>query len=106
MIEWVGQVQCHLTLKIKFGRVRKLVVRPFSALQCSERIKICIHNLSQSESKFVSVTRIIHIERNFTKIKKKIGAIHLVKFYGSEGRKYPKVLRVKYLILPKYGTKY
>jgi len=105
VIEWVGQVQCHLTLKIKFGRVRKLVVRPFSALQRSERIKICIHNLSQSESKFVFVTRIIHIERNFIK-NKKIGAVHLVKFYGGEGKKYPKVLRVKYLILPKYGTKY
>ena len=37
---------------------------------------------------------------------KKIGAVHLIKSYGGEGRKYPKVPRVKYVILPKYGTKY
>jgi hypothetical protein len=36
----------------------------------------------------------------------KIGAVHLKKSYGDEGRKYPEVLRIKYLVFPKYGTKY
>ena len=36
----------------------------------------------------------------------KIGAVHLIKTYGGEGRKYPEVPRVKYLVLPKCGTKY
>ena len=36
----------------------------------------------------------------------KIGAVHLIKSYGSEGRKYPEVYRIKYLVLSKYGTKY
>ena len=36
----------------------------------------------------------------------KIGAVHLIKSYGGEGRKYPEVPSVKYLILPKCGTKY
>ena len=31
---------------------------------------------------------------------------HLIKSYGAEGRKYPEVPRVKYLLLPKCGTKY
>ena len=43
--------------------------------------------------------------RNFTRIEK-IGAVHLVKSYGGEDRKYPEVPRVKYLILTKCGTKY
>ena len=37
---------------------------------------------------------------------KKIGAVHLIKSYGSEGRMYPKVPKVKYLVLSKCGTKY
>jgi len=37
---------------------------------------------------------------------KKIGAVHLVKSYGGEGRRYPEVPWVKYLVLPKCGTKY
>ena len=36
----------------------------------------------------------------------KIGVVHLIKSYGSEGRKYPEVPRIKYLVLPKYETKY
>jgi len=36
----------------------------------------------------------------------KIGAVHLIKSYGGEGRKYPEVPRVNYLVLPKCGTKY
>ena len=36
----------------------------------------------------------------------KIGAVHLKKSYGDEGRKYPEVLRIKYLVLLKSGTKY
>jgi len=36
----------------------------------------------------------------------KIGVVHLIKSYGSEGGKYLKVLRIKYLVLPKCGTKY
>jgi len=36
----------------------------------------------------------------------KIGAVHLIKLYGGEDRKYPKVPRIKYMILSKYGTKY
>ena len=43
--------------------------------------------------------------RNFTMIEK-IGTVHLIKSYGSEGRKYPEVRRIKYLVLPKCGTKY
>ena len=39
-------------------------------------------------------------------IEKKIGVIHLIKSYGGEGKKYPKVPRIKYLVLPKYRTKY
>ena len=42
--------------------------------------------------------------KNFTMIEK-IGVVHLVKFYDGEGRKYPKVPRVKYLVLPKCSTK-
>ena len=30
----------------------------------------------------------------------KIGAVYLIKFYGGEGRKYPEVPMLKYLILP------
>ena len=37
---------------------------------------------------------------------KKIGAINMIKSYGGESRKYPEVPRIKYLVLPKYGTKY
>ena len=37
---------------------------------------------------------------------KKIGAVHLIKSYSGEGRKYLEVLRIKYLVLPKYRTKY
>ena len=44
-------------------------------------------------------------KRNFTIIEK-IGAVHLIKSYGGEGRKYLEILRIKYLVLPKYGTKY
>ena len=36
----------------------------------------------------------------------KIDAVHLVKSYGGEGRKYPEVPIVKYMVLSKYGTKY
>ena len=36
----------------------------------------------------------------------KIGAVHLEKSYGSESRKYPEVPSMKYLVLPKNGTKY
>ena len=36
----------------------------------------------------------------------KIGAVHLIKSYGDEGRKYLEVSRIKYLVLPKCGTKY
>ena len=43
--------------------------------------------------------------RNFTMIEK-IGAVHLIKSYGGESRKYLKVSRIKYLLLPKCGTKY
>ena len=35
----------------------------------------------------------------------KIEAVHLVKSYCGEDRKYPEVHRVKY-VLPKYETKY
>jgi len=34
----------------------------------------------------------------------KIEVVYLIKFYGGEGRKYPEVPRIKYLILPKYGN--
>jgi len=43
--------------------------------------------------------------RKFTMIEK-IEVVHLIKSYGGEGRKYPEVHRVKYLILTKCGTKY
>ena len=36
----------------------------------------------------------------------KIGAVHLIKSYGGEGKKYLEVHRIKYLVLLKYGTKY
>jgi len=36
----------------------------------------------------------------------KIGNVHLIKFYDGEGRKYPEVPRVKYMVLPKCETKY
>ena len=36
----------------------------------------------------------------------KIGAVHLIISYGNEGRKYTEVRWIKYLILPKCGTKY
>ena len=36
----------------------------------------------------------------------KIGAVHLIKSYCDECRKYPEVPRVKYPELPKYGIKY
>ena len=29
----------------------------------------------------------------------------MIKFYGGEGRKYSKVPKIKYLVLPKCGTK-
>ena len=51
------------------------------------------------------VNSVIYLMRNFTMIEK-IGAIHLIKSYGGEGRKYPEIPRIKYLILPKYRTKY
>ena len=37
---------------------------------------------------------------------KKIEAVHLIKSYGGEDRKYLEVPKIKYLVLPKYGTKY
>jgi len=37
---------------------------------------------------------------------KNIGAAHLIKFYGGEDMKYPEIPRLKYMVLPKYGTKY
>ena len=43
--------------------------------------------------------------RKFTMIEK-IDIVHLIKSYVGEGRKYPEVPRIKYLILPKCGTKY
>jgi len=36
----------------------------------------------------------------------KIGIVHMIKSYGGEGRKYPEVHKIKYLVLPKYGIKY
>ena len=42
--------------------------------------------------------------RNFTIIEK-IGAVHLIKFYDGEGKKYLEV-PIKYLVLPKCGIKY
>ena len=36
----------------------------------------------------------------------KIGAVHLIKLYDGEDRKYLEVPRIKYLVLPKYTTKY
>jgi len=36
----------------------------------------------------------------------KIGAVHLIKFYDGENKKYLKIPRIKYMVLPKYGTKY
>ena len=36
----------------------------------------------------------------------KIGTVHLIKFYGGEGRQFLEVPRIKYLVLPKCGTKY
>ena len=36
----------------------------------------------------------------------KIEVVHLIKSYGGEGRKYPEVPRVMYLILSKCRTKY
>jgi len=36
----------------------------------------------------------------------KKGAIHPIKFCCDEGRKYLKVAKIKYLVLPKYRTKY
>ena len=36
-----------------------------------------------------------YLKRIFTMIEK-IGAVHLIKLYGGEGRKYPEVPRVKY----------
>ena len=38
------------------------------------------------------------VMRNFTMIEK-IGAVHLIKSYGGEGRKYPEVSKIKYLVL-------
>ena len=59
-----------------------------------------------------SNTCILYYLRNFTMLKK-IGAVHLIKSYGDEGRKYPEVPRVKYLVprvkylvLPKCGIKF
>ena len=43
--------------------------------------------------------------RKFTMIEK-IEVVHPIKSYGGEGRKYPEIPRVKYLILTKCGTKY
>ena len=43
--------------------------------------------------------------RNFIMIEK-IWAIYLIKSYDGEDRKYSEVPMVKYMILPKYGTKY
>jgi len=37
---------------------------------------------------------------------KKIGAVHLIKSYGGECRKYLEIPRIKYLVLPNCGTKY
>ena len=37
---------------------------------------------------------------------KKIGAVHLIKFYGDERRKYLEVPKIKYLVLLKYEIKY
>ena len=37
---------------------------------------------------------------------KKIGAVHLIKLHDGEGRKYPEIPRVKYLVFTKCGTKY
>ena len=37
---------------------------------------------------------------------KKKEAVHLIKSYGDKGRKYPIVPMIKYLVLPKCGTKY
>jgi len=45
------------------------------------------------------------LKRNFIMIEK-IGAAHLIESYGGEGRKYLEIPRIKYLVLPKYGTKY
>ena len=36
----------------------------------------------------------------------KTGAVHLVKFYGGDGRKYQEARSVKYLVLPKCETNY
>ena len=36
----------------------------------------------------------------------KIGAVHLIKSYSGEGKKYLQISRIKYLILSKCGTKY
>ena len=37
---------------------------------------------------------------------KKIGAVHIIKFYGGESMKYPEVPRGKVPSTPKYGIKY
>jgi len=37
---------------------------------------------------------------------KKIGAVHLIKSYGGECRKYLEIPRIKYLVLPNCGSKY
>ena len=42
---------------------------------------------------------------NFVMIEK-IGAVYVIKFYGGEDRKHLEVLRIKYLVLLKCGTKY
>ena len=33
-----------------------------------------------------------------------IGVVHLIKFYSGEGKKYPEVSRIKYLVLLKYNV--
>ena len=46
-----------------------------------------------------------NLSRNFTMIEK-IESVHRIKSNGGEDRKYLEVLRIKYLVLPKYETKY
>jgi len=59
-----------------------------------------------SQKNRMTFTVHIYINRNFTMIEKKIEAVHLIKSYDGEGMKYPEVSRIKYLVVPKYGTKY
>ena len=65
--------------------------------------KLCIY--CQNHLQFEMEIHSKYYKRNFTMIEK-LGAVYQIKSYGGESRKYLEVSRIKYLVLPKCGTKY